>query len=188
MKKGTGHLILVVLFMLFQAEIFCQKVLDPEFMPPDARFDNFSIKGDDVSQTSKSIFIDSRGFLWCGTKTGLYRYDGARYVGFYYPGTGNGPGSLMVTRIFEDSGGTIWAGTSHGLNRIDMTTRSLNLYIPDSTDISGTGNTVRSINEDSDGLLWLRTGRNVYSFDREKEKFTRYSVDSLSWYSVSLAF
>ncbi len=149
MNIMKGRLPLAALFILFEAEIFSQKILDPEFRPPDVRFDNFAVMGGEASQTSTSIFIDSRGFLWCGTESGLYRNDGARYVEYRSPDGGHDPNNRTITRIFEDSGGTIWAGTANGLIRVDQASGSMFLYIPDSTDFSGQGNAVRSINEDS---------------------------------------
>ena len=183
MRENVRYLVFMVLFIILTGKSYCQKILDPEFVPPDVRWDNFPTKGGQASQKTISLLIDSKGFLWSGTETGLYRFDGARYIEYGVSrGYNEGFKGFTVTCIFEDSEGTIWFGTSEALNRLDMATGTFRHYSPDSTAIKGAGNFIRSINEDKDGLLWVRTGKNIYSFERLSEKFTLFTVDSLSWY------
>jgi len=183
MKKGVRYLVFISLLAILQDKGFCQKILDPEYRPPNVRFDNFLVKGGEASQESTCIFIDSRGFIWTGTETGLYRFDGIKYVGYgVNRGNHNGFTGFTVLDIFEDTEGTIWIGTSEALNKLDQKTGEFTPYIPDSTRKDGITNFVRSIKEDRDGLLWILTRRDIFSFDRKEGKFTGYAVDSLSWY------
>ena len=183
MKNSTRYLIFCVLLFLLTVKAFSQKILDPEFVPPDVKWDNFLTKGGEAGQKTISILIDRRGFLWSGTETGLYRFDGARYIEYgLNKGDNKGFKGLSVTCIFEDSDGTIWVGTSQALNRLDQKSGTFLHYFPDSTENKGTGNFIRSINEDKEGLLWIRTGRNIYLFDKKSALFSRYTVDPGSWY------
>ena len=182
MKADVRYLVFAALFIFMPVENYCQKILDYEFRPPNIRFDNFQIKGGEANQKSISILIDSRGFLWSGTETGLYRFDGIRYVE-YGESRGNNEGftGFRVLNIFEDSEGTIWVGTSEALNKLDQKTGTFTSYIPDSTRKDGISNYIRSIREDRGGLLWILTRKDIFSFSRKDEKFTRFAVDSLSW-------
>jgi signal transduction histidine kinase/DNA-binding response OmpR family regulator/streptogramin lyase len=182
MKKNVRYLVFAALFIILPVEIFCQKILNPEYSPPDVRWDNFLIKGGEVSQESICILIDSRGFLWSGSETGLYRFDGTRYREYGISnGDNRGFKGYMVTNILEDSEENIWVGTSEALNKLDQKTDTFLHYFPDSANKSSTCNFIRAIEEDRDGTLWVLTKKNIFSFDKKLEKFEHFAVDSLSW-------
>ena len=71
--------------------------------------------GDGLKDTEIHCLLqDHVGFIWVGTATGLYRYDGARFTGFPTPdAAGN-----IVQALAETRDGTIWAGTNNGLTRL----------------------------------------------------------------------
>jgi len=189
MKVDFRYLIFASLLFYLPVENYCQKILDPEYVPPNVRWDNFPVNNGEASQTSLSILIDKKGFLWSGTKSGLYRYDGARYVE-YSVTSGNEKGfkGFDVNAIFEDSEGTIWIGTSEALNKLDQNKGTFSHYIPDSIQIHEFSNFIRAIREDRDELLWVLTKKDIFSFDRKREKFTQYSVDTISWYPLKYDF
>ena len=59
---------------------------------------------DGLPQSSvRAIAQDRKGFLWIGTETGLYRYDGYRFTEHVPPG-----GAAPVIQITPDSRGRIW--------------------------------------------------------------------------------
>ncbi len=181
-KPAAKSLVLafnIALLVFLPCAAFCQKVLQAEIKPPDMKYDNFLIKGGEASQTSTAIMIDRKGFLWCGTENCLYRYDGIKYLEFRTAGNLPGP---MVTDIFEDSEETIWCATSTGLYKADENSGLLIPYFPDSINKSGPANFIRSINEDKDGILWLRTNRDIFSFNTQLGKFKRFLTDSVSAY------
>lgn len=188
MKKNVRYLVFAALFIILPIEIFCQKILDPEYNPPDVRWDNFLLKGGEASQETISILIDSKGFVWSGNETGLYRFDGTRYVEYGVSNTNKGFAGNTVTSIIEDSEGTIWVGTSEALNKLDQRAGTFQHFSPDSLRKSAIDNFIRAIREDRDGLLWILTKRNIYSFDRKSEKFTQYKIDSLSWFPQNMIF
>ena len=189
MKTGVRYLIFSFLSVVMLNDIYCQKILYPEYYPPDIRWDNFLLNGGAASQSSLCILIDSRGFLWSGTETGLYRYDGTRYIEYGVHRAGSeGFEGFTVATIFEDSDGTIWIGTSEALNKLDQKTGSFSHYFPDTIRKSVISNYIRGIKEDRSGLLWILTKKNIYSFDRKSSKFTEFITDSLSWYPPNYDF
>jgi len=188
MKVDIRYLIFTSLCLLLSLNIYCQKVLYPEYYPPDIRWDNFLLKGGEASQKSICLLIDSKGFLWSGNESGLYRFDGTRYVEYGVSNTDKGFAGYTVTDIIEDSEGTIWISTSEALNRFDQNAGTFQHFFPDSSRKSDAGNFIRMIREDRDGLLWILTEKDIYSFNRKLEKFTQYVTDSLSWYPTMNTF
>lgn len=126
------------------------------------RSQTFTI-ADGLSQNMVSCMtVDSRGFLWLGTKDGLNRFDGVDFVHFYH--NPENPLSLpnnSVEAIEEDSQGRLWIGTVDGLAVYDPLSQIFHVIpFPE-----GSGNrkiTVCSIAEDPYGNYWLGTFNGVY--------------------------
>lgn len=55
---------------------------------------------------------DRIGFIWIGTESGLFRYDGSRFIPY---GRAEGLPGLWVKALHEDSKGRLWVGTTDGL-------------------------------------------------------------------------
>jgi ligand-binding sensor domain-containing protein len=126
--------------------------------------------------------------LWSGNETGLYRFDGSKYVEYGVSDDEKGFAGYTVTDIAEDSDGTIWVGTSSALNKLDQVKGTFRHFFPDSSVNTGFNNFIRSIREDHNGLLWILTQKNVYSFNRKSEEFEHFLTDSLSWYPPGYYF
>lgn len=78
---------------------------------------------------TRCIFKDSRGFLWIGTETGLYRFDGSNVDLLQHDA--DSPLALphsVVVSLAEDKAGHIWAGTLHGVARIDPRTMECTIF------------------------------------------------------------
>ncbi|HEY7617545.1 MAG TPA: two-component regulator propeller domain-containing protein, partial [Terriglobales bacterium] len=89
-------------------------------MPSKPRFaiQHFGERSGLGAVTVISLAQDTQGFLWIGTQTGLYRYDGAGIQRF---GTDEGLPSDSVDLLVVAPDGAIWAGTSKGIARFDGT-------------------------------------------------------------------
>lgn len=58
------------------------------------------------------LLQDREGFLWIGTESGLYQYDGSR---FWYFGRAQGLPGVFVRALALDRDGRLWVGTRDGL-------------------------------------------------------------------------
>src|ERR1700684_2420 len=58
------------------------------------------------------LLQDRSGFLWIGTESGLYQYDGSR---FWRSGEKEGLPSAFVRALTLDRDGRLWVGTRDGL-------------------------------------------------------------------------
>ncbi|WP_373599001.1 ligand-binding sensor domain-containing protein [Paraclostridium bifermentans] len=83
----------------------------------NAKFEHISIDEGLSNEYITSIFQDSKGYMWIGTKDGLNRYDGERIKIYNCNAEDkNTLSSTYITDIEEDSKGNIWIATDHGLD------------------------------------------------------------------------
>ena len=66
----------------------------------------------------QALYQDRTGFVWVGTKNGLYRYDGGRFA---YFDKEKGLPSLSIQSIRQTEDGTLWVATLEGLCRFNGT-------------------------------------------------------------------
>ena len=83
-----------------------------------------------LSQTSViTILQDYKGYLWFGTRDGLNKYDGSKFITFRH--NSEDPLSLShswITCIFEDTDNNLWIGTKNGLNKYNPEKENFTRY------------------------------------------------------------
>lgn len=134
--------------------------------------------GDGLSQSHvKSILQDSRGFMWFGTRDGLNKYDGYRFI-VYKPDTArNTISSGYIWDIVEDNDGDIWVATmGGGLNRYDYKKNKFTHFKNDPKNLNSiSSNLTTCLAKDRKGNLWIGTeDAGVCRYDIASGKFTRY--------------
>lgn len=142
------------------------------------RFAHLTIKDGLSQSTIKSIYQDSKGFIWLGSADGLNRYDG--YKLYVYRNDPSSPSSLIdndIVCIYENPyDSVLWIGTqSEGLSRYDRKHDTFFSFRHDAKiEKSLPDNDVRSILASSDGKLWITTsGGGMCSWNPEDSSFSR---------------
>ena len=99
------------------------------------------------------------GYLWAGSYSGLYRYEGTKFVRVYPDEKIN-----TVMQLFVDSRGKLWIGTNEsGIACYDTKTREIKFY----TSHDGLGaDSIRSICEDERGNVYVGTTVDLAVIDR----------------------
>ncbi len=113
----------------------------------------YIIKGPSVT----CITQDSLGFLWFGTREGLYRYDGKNIRRFKHSlSRDNSPsGNEVMTIAVQNK--SIWGGTFRsGLDRFDLVSEKWTRYTAAQNSINN--NKILCLFIDSDYDLWFATG------------------------------
>jgi signal transduction histidine kinase/ligand-binding sensor domain-containing protein/AraC-like DNA-binding protein/ActR/RegA family two-component response regulator len=109
-----------------------------------------------LSQVSvMSIFQDSNGFLWFGTRNGLNKYNGYEFKVFHREAGDSA--SLSGNRIYaiaEDRGKNIWVATNNGVNCIDYQTEIVTRFYLSTLDSLHSQNIIYSFLKHNDGELY----------------------------------
>ncbi len=127
------------------------------------------------------IVQDQQGFLWLGTMSGLFRYDGYRFVPYVHdPQNPASLGRNEIYGLFVDRAGRLWISLDDGgLDRYDP---QINGFIHHRHDpknpASLSHNTLRGMWEDQAGQIWIGSrlgGANV--LNPATGNFTHYRHD-----------
>jgi ligand-binding sensor domain-containing protein/signal transduction histidine kinase/DNA-binding response OmpR family regulator len=127
--------------------------------------------------TVETIFQDSRGYIWFGTRDGLNQYDGYNIRIFRNNATNlKSISDNYIKCICEDARHNIWIGTLNGLNKFDPYKNSFTVYKHDpSNKNSLSGNEINCLYTGKEGKLWIGTnsgGLNYY--DAKNDDFKQY--------------
>lgn len=120
---------------------------------------------------TKCIFPAYDGFLWVGSYTGLYRYDGIEFQRYSID-----DGTLLVNDIVQDQNGILWLGTSgKGIYRFDGEnfTKCVGTKLPEGSDI------INRLVLDGNGKLFAATQGGLLILDTDKDNpVVRYKEDT----------
>ena len=105
----------------------------------------------------------------------LVLYPQSQDIKFEHISVEQGLSHAKIFCICQDSKGFMWFGTEDGLNKYDGYKFTVYRHDPaDSSTLSS--NSIRDIYDDQSGTLWIATENGgINRFDRENERFTRYT-------------
>lgn len=144
---------------------------------PTLRFKHMGSEQGLSNSTVETIYQDSRGFVWFGTRDGLNRYDGYQVAVYRYSATdSNSLSDNYIRCIYEDRQHVLWIATINGLNRFNVAGNNFSRYRHQpANDNSLSHNMVTSIGEDSKGRLWIGTfGGGLNVLDRVTGNFRHW--------------
>ncbi|MDR2147947.1 MAG: response regulator [Tannerella sp.] len=169
MKKRLLFILLSVVFMRFMPVSGQDRLL---------YLDNLSVK-DGLSQISVlSIYEDSEGYMWFGTRNGVNKYDGYKFTVFQ-----EFDGAISdnhITCITEAADSCLWIATRRGLNRYDRLQNTFTQYFhqPDDT-LSLSDNIIYYLLNDSKGNLWIGTDAGINLYVKETGRFRRNAIPGI---------
>lgn len=138
---------------------------------------------------TRSIFIDTKKNIWIKTfGGGLNLFTGdldKKHIAFKHfkniPDSTNSLSSDRVLCMIQDKNNVYWIGTKNGLNKLYFKNTGLkNPVFKHYRHIAGdftslSNNSVLSILEDSDNILWIGTQNGLNRFDPKKDTFKTYN-------------
>lgn len=141
--------------------ITCEKY---EHLP----FDNTTMRSSHI----QTMYMDTDDVLWLGTYSGLERFDIKSGTLKHFPVSDD-----VITAIFRDSKRQLWVGTINGLyfcrdgnckNFISFNNHQYDSFIGN--------NTIRSISEDSRGVVYASTYNGVWQYNESEGAFEPCSL------------
>ena len=105
-----------------------------------------------------AVYEDSHGTLWIGTLDhGVGRLSNET---FDFASDAIGIGNKAVSSFLEDREGDLWIGSANGLTRVAQ-----GRVIPFTMSQGLLADKIRSVNADSNGTLWIGTGKGVQTLE-----------------------
>lgn len=108
--------------------------------------------------TSRTLFRDSRGFMWIGTGGGLNRFDGNRVK--VYNTQPNDSSSLadpyVLGRMFEDNKGNLWFATATAVHCYQRATDNFRRFPLQASE---------PVQLDAQGIFWVCSAGILYQLD-----------------------
>jgi signal transduction histidine kinase/ligand-binding sensor domain-containing protein/DNA-binding response OmpR family regulator len=147
----TGKFLLLFLVMLGSSTL----ALDPRKAITQFVHSSWTIENGLPQNSVNAIVQSPDGYLWMGTRSGLVRFDGAKFT-LYDDRTKMANSNLSVYSLCVGHDGSIWFGTKGGLNHwrngvIEKYERKNGL--PDDY--------IRAIYEDKDQQVWVATTKGL---------------------------
>src|SRR5262249_7732664 len=140
---AARHWFLAALLLLFSApQAFA---LDPSLDISQYAHTSWKIRDGFVKGAIMAIAQTPDGYLWLGTESGLYRFDGVRTVLWHPPAGEQLPGN-QIQALLVARDGTLWIGTLKGL--ASWKDGKLTQY----SELTGM---VARLLQDRDGTVWL---------------------------------
>lgn len=144
---------------------------------PSLKFEHFGTR-DGLSQVNINCIIqDSRGFMWIGSRNGLNRYDGYKFISFRYDAKNEQTlSNNLITDLAEDHDGNIWISTQGGLDMYDRATGKFVRYMHDPKNTNSISNNILNrLTIDHNGKLWIATQNGGLDyFDIKKKTFQHH--------------
>ena len=111
-----------------------------------------------------AIVQDEDGYLWLGTDTGLFRFDGIRFVPWTAPDA-DPPLRGSVRSLLVARDGSLWIGYGESGRAVRLRRGESRIY----GEAEGlTRAALTALAEDPEGHIWAATGRGLYRLDADK--------------------
>lgn len=178
MKHRSVPTLLLLLLTILGSVRLGAAMPAPPGLDPAIKLSQYGIdfwnENEGLTQSRLRGIVQTRdGYLWLGTSGGLVRFDGLTFTTFNVRGRHLRDNEVQT--MLEDAAGVLWIGTfGGGLTRYEhgvFTTFTTADGLPDDT--------IRRLDCDRQGNLWIATPRGLCRYDHDK--FTTFTTrDGLS--------
>lgn len=169
MKKDIYIWSIVLMLILTN---FGTSLAQPDFY----NIEVFTIENGLSQSYTNILFIDSKGFIWAGSRDGLNKYNGYEFE--IYRNEPSDTNSLIdnyITSVAEDKKGNLWIGTKGGLSMYDRVNDVFINYTYSPQDINSiSGNEIYSITVDSLDNIWFKTRNHLDCYQQSSKSFLHY--------------
>lgn len=160
----------ILLFQMLLQAAFAQHL---NSIPEDFKFQHFTSANGLSQRSVMAIVQDKKGYLWFGTRDGLNKFDGNKFI--IYRHDLNDPNSLSnnnIHAIYEDFTGNLWVGTQNGLNRYNPAEDNFIRYKSGNNSNDLTGNIISDITNINKEVIWVATENGISEINTINQKIT----------------
>lgn len=178
-----AHSLFCVLLILSIQHMLAQ---DLKNIQDDFKFQHFTSANGLSQRSVMAILQDKKGYLWFGTRDGLNKFDGNKFI--VYKHILSDPESLSnnnIHSIYEDSYGNLWIGTQIGLNKYNPKTDKFIRYKHLDSQNTTTNNAIRGIIQINSSLLWAATDNGLIQINIRTNEVKRIKNQSNNPNSLS---
>lgn len=165
---------ILIILPLLCISLFAQERLvstEEKAVVPSLLFKRFYTANGLPDERIRSLYQDSKGFLWIGTMNGISRYDGYTFKNFYSTQVKNSIVGNWAYDITEDVSHNIWIATNEGLSKFDQQKETfLNYKLPHSTTVHQSDR-INTLHFDAHGMLWLGSKNGLLQFNPQNGSF-----------------
>jgi len=128
-----------------------------------------------LNKAINELAQDEQGFIWLGTRQGIFRYDGYEYKKIHVASDIFDFDNIYVRALMVD-GNTLWIGTmSDGMFALDLSTYQATQYLHDPNEIASlSGNQVNDFAMTDNGEFWVATSFGLDKFNQNLQLFKHY--------------
>lgn len=180
-NRSNRKTISIILILAIILGMFGSPDIKVEASDFDAEYETVQFGSEDglMAKQINAIVQTNDGYMWVGTYSGLYQYDGIK---FKETGIDERIRNVMV--LYADSRGKLWIGTNDmGVFCYDTETMKAEYY---GTENGLTADSIRCISEDTEGNIYIGTVRYITKISPEGNMKT-YSEWEDVFYPISLA-
>jgi len=130
------------------------------------------------------VFVDSEGYVWFATATGLQQFDGFNFVNYLYSSNDSLSISYnFISTISEDKKGNIWIGTLRTGLDIFSKEKGIFYHLSNKSEDSQilTSNIIprgrKVVAQDSQGFLWINTLMGLNKINVETRSVEQFKGD-----------
>ncbi|SFC00711.1 Two component regulator propeller [Parapedobacter composti] len=145
-----------------------------EGIPDDFKFKHFTSANGLSQRSVMAILQDKKGYLWFGTRDGLNRFDGNKFIVYrHYSTDSTSLSNNNIHVIYEDSYGNLWVGTHIGLNKYNPKTDNFIRYGNTDLQPRPADHIIRGIAQVSTDLLWAATDNGILQINLKTDETKR---------------
>ena len=139
-------------------------------------FKHYNINNGLSQNTVRAIYQDRQGFMWFGTKDGLNRFDGIKFVIYKFSPDGN-LNDNVFHRILQDRQDNIWVATDEGVYIFDMHKEEFRRFNHISNENDSVKGVVTEMVMDHDGDIWMSVeDAGIYHYSFEDDHLQFYAI------------
>lgn len=140
--------------------------------------------------TVMSLFQDSKGFMWIGTKNGLNRFDGHSFKAYLRGDSINELRNSMIYSIAEDKDKILWIATDKGVSLYNPFTEAFSNFDRQTDKQERVEGTVNKIFVDNSNRVWILSVGGLFLYQSSEDKLYNLNEKFASYtgYSPSALF